>query len=96
MTVLEKEIKTIIEEIIEGKYIGKLKVEVEDMDGEDPLWMLLLYLDMEQAPIVMAYQGTEKQFKDFIKREIKLRKLHAVHFWTAIQELPEQNDDCDE
>lgn len=37
MTVLEKEIKTIIEEIIEGKYIGKLKVEVEDMDGEDPL-----------------------------------------------------------
>lgn len=96
MTVLEKEIKAIIEEIIDGKYIGRLKVEKENIDDEEPLWMLLLYLDMEQTPIILAHQGTEEQFKDFIRKEIKFRKLHAIHFWTAVQELPEQNDDCDE
>lgn len=96
MTVLEKEIKNIIEEIIEGKYIGKLKVEVEEIENEDPIWMLLLYLDMEQTPIILAHQGTEEQFKDFIRKEIKSRKLHTVHFWTAVQELPEYKDRCDE
>lgn len=34
---IEKEIKNIIEEIIEGKYIGKLKVEVEEIENEDPI-----------------------------------------------------------
>lgn len=87
MTTLESEIKTIIEEVICGKYIGKLKVVQEDVN-DSTLWMLLLYLNLELSPMILAYEGTEVQFKDFIRNEIKIRKLHDVHFWTAIQELP--------
>ena len=79
MTTLESEIKTIIEEVICGKYIGKLKVVKEEV-GESILWMLLLYLNMELSPMILAYEGTEEQFKLFIRNEIKTRKLHSVHF----------------
>lgn len=87
MTTLESEIKTIIEEVICGKYIGKLKVVKEEVD-ENILWMLLLYLNMELSPMILAYEGTEEQFKSFVRNEIKTRKLHDVRFWTAIQEFP--------
>lgn len=85
---IETEIRNTINEIICGKYVGKLKVTTEEMPG-GTLWMLLLYLDMEQTPMVLAYQGTEEQFKEFVKSEIKARKLHAVKFWSAVQEYPE-------
>ena len=92
MTTLESEIKTIIEEVICRKYVGKLKV-VKGEVGESILWMLLLYLNMELSPMILAYEGTEEQFKLFIRNEIKTRKLHGVHFWTAIQEFPEDEMD---
>lgn len=91
MTVLESEIKNIIEEVICGKYIGRLKVVQEPMNNST-LWMLLLYINLESSPMIMAYEGTEKQFKDFITSELKSRKLENVHFWTAVQELPTEED----
>ena len=60
MTTLESEIKSIIEEVICGKYIGKLKVVKEEVD-KNILWMLLLYLNMELSPMILAYEGTEEQ-----------------------------------
>lgn len=96
MTTIEKEIKNIIEEVIGGKYVGRLKVDIEDIPGEDPIRMLLLYLDMEQTPLVLAYQGSEDRFKEFIYEEMKARKLHAVHFWKAIQDYPGYKDGCED
>ena len=29
----------------------------------------------------MAYQGSEDEFKEFIQKEIKSRKLEMVSFW---------------
>ena len=98
MSNLELEIKNIIEEVICGKYVGKLKVVKEETKENDPLWMLLLYLDLELSPMILAYEGTEERFKNFIRNEIKTRKLHNIHFWKAIQELPsgDEIDDNDE
>ena len=93
MTAIEHEIKQIIEDVICCKYIGKLKVVKEVVDDSE-FWMLLLYLDMEQTPLILAYEGTEDQFKDFIRSEIKLRKLQGVRFWKAIQTYPQQELNC--
>ena len=67
MTEIEKRIKEIIEEVVEGKYIGKLKVVSEPIN-DSVLWMLLLYLDLEMAPMVLAYEGTKDEFYDFIRK----------------------------
>ena len=86
MTEIEKDIKEIIEEVTNSKYIGKLKVVSEPIN-DNTLWMLLLYLDLEMTPMILAYEGTEKEFVEFIKKELKSRKLHTVKFWKAIQEF---------
>ncbi len=79
MTNLELEIKAIIEKATCTKYIGKLKVFKETV-GDSTLWTLLLYLNLELSPMVLAYEGTEDQFKDFVYSEMKTRKLYNVHF----------------
>ena len=91
---LETEIRNIINETINGKYIGKLKVQKEDFDDGTTLWALFLYLDMEMSPLIMAYQGSEDKFKEFIRKEIKSRKLEMVSFWKA--ELEYADDEFDE
>ena len=99
---LETEIRNIINETINGKYIGKLKVQKEDFDDGTTLWALFLYLDMEMSPLVMAYQGSEDEFKEFIRKEIKSRKLEMVSFWRAELEYADvkideedNDDDCE-
>mgnify|MGYP007032370912 CR=1 FL=1 len=91
MTTIEKDIKAIIEEVTCSKYVGKLKV-VQDIVDDSIIWMLLLYLDMEMTPMVLAYEGTEEKFKDFIRDEMKSRKLQGVHFWKGVQEYPTYDD----
>lgn len=94
MTAIEQDIKDILDEISCGKYIGKLKVVQETVpDTESTIWMLLLYLDMEITPMILAYEGTEEQFKDFVTKELKARKLHGVHFWKTLQEFPGEIND---
>lgn len=95
MTTIEKEVRNIIDEISGGKYIGRLKVTKDKIEDSD-IWMLLLYLDLESAPMVLAYEGTEEKFKEFIYTELKKRKLHTVKFWKAVQETPHLDGDCDE
>lgn len=81
MTPLEEEIKKIIEEEIDGKYVGKLQVNVDD-----DMYELLLHMNQEQAPLHLGIQGTEEDFKKFIKDEIHFRKKNHVSFWKAIRE----------
>lgn len=90
MTEIEKQIKEIIEEVVDGKYIGKLRVATEPIN-DSTLWMLLLYLDLEMTPMILAYEGTEEEFKEFIRKEIKTRKLQTVKFWKTNLEYIGQN-----
>lgn len=96
MTEIENQIKEIIEEVVNGKYIGKLRVISEPINNST-LWMLLLYLDLEITPMVLAYEGNVDEFKEFIRKEMKTRKLQTVKFWKATQEFMSQNmSDYDE
>ena len=94
MTELEHEVLCIINEVTENCYTGKLKVlvtppERHPCDSDctqvnDTIYELYLYLDRWHTPIVLSYEGTEEEFKKFIRHEIKKNKsknwLTIVHF----------------
>jgi len=108
MTKLEQEVLNIINEIIEGKYIGKLKVivsEPEKVCGEpecrplnNTIYSLYLYLDRWYTPIILSYEGTKNEFISFIRKELKKNKYEKVHFYKINRELlvPEENEWDDE
>lgn len=81
--VLANEILDIIDETIEGEYIGKLEVIVDD-----DWYTLNLFMNMHNAPLVMAYQGTEEEFKSYVREEIKRRRLEKVMRYEVRRELP--------
>ena len=82
MTTLEQEILNIINEATDCEYIGKLKVIVDDN-----LYILGLYLNLEMSPMVLSYQGTETEFKNFIREEMKSRKLQKVFRYEVIRDI---------
>lgn len=96
MTELEQEVLCIINEVTENCYIGKLKVLVtkpERQCGEpvcrpfnDVIYELYLYLDRFYTPIVLSYEGTEEEFKNFVREEIKKNKYEKVHFYKITRE----------
>ena len=82
MTTLEKEILNIINEATDSEYIGKLKVIVDD-----DLYNLGLYLNREMTPTVLSFQGTEEEFKKFVREEMKSRKLQKVFRYEVIRDI---------
>lgn len=82
MTTLEKEILNIINEATDSEYIGKLKVVVDD-----DLYNLGLYLNREMTPTVLSFQGTEEEFKEFVREEMKSRKLQKVFRYEVIRDI---------
>ena len=87
MTTLEKEILNIINETTDSEYIGKLKVIIDDISNNDKLYTLGLYLNFEMSPMVLSYQGTEEEFKNFIREEMKSRKLQKVFRYEVIRDI---------
>ena len=46
-------------------------------------------MDMEIVPsIVMSTQGSEEDFKKFVKREMKKRRLEEVKYWKTTRDIP--------
>lgn len=82
---IETQIRNIIEKTMQCKYVGKIKVEVEDLPG-GVFRTLFLYLDTDHSPIIMGIQGTEKEFLDFISKEIKTRTLNYISFYKTMLE----------
>lgn len=83
MTTLEQEILDIINETIGGQYIGRLKVL-----NDEGIWTLYLYMNQEMSPIQIGRDGTWDEFKEYVRKEIKTRKMEKISYWQAIQELP--------
>ena len=109
MTELEQEVLCIINEVTENCYIGKLKVLVTPpernrcdsgcLPTNDTIYALYLYLDRWRTPIVLSYEGTEDEFKQFVRDEIKKNKYEKIHFYKITREplvLEEENDWDDE
>lgn len=96
MTKLEQEVLEIINEVTESCYKGKLKVVVnipEKQCGDpkcrplnDVIYELYLYLDRWQTPIILSYEGTEDEFKLFVKHELKKNKYEKVRFYKITRE----------
>ena len=82
MTTLEKEILNIINEATDSEYIGKLKVIVDD-----DLYNLGLYLNREMTPTVLSFQGTEEEFKEYVRDEMKFRKPQRVFRYEVIRDI---------
>ena len=82
MTTLEKEILEIINDATDSEYIGKLKVVVDDDS-----YTLGLYLNLEMSPMVFSYQGSEQEFKDFIREEMKSKKLQNIFRYEVIRDI---------
>lgn len=82
MTTLEKEILNIINEATDSEYIGKLKVVVDDDS-----YTLGLYLNLEMSPMIFSYQGSEQEFKDFIREEMKSKKLQNIFRYEVIRDI---------
>jgi len=90
MTKLEQEILDIIDETICGKYIGPLKVNIYKDNPEcgdscretyPTIYELRLYLDRYFTPVILSYEGNEEEFKDFVREEIRKRKLENTKFF---------------
>ena len=58
----EQEVYELIKETTGYEYIGKLRIL---NDGN--MWQLLLYFDREYTPTVFAMEGTETEFKKFLR-----------------------------
>ena len=81
MTELEKEVLDIINKTTNSEYVGKLKV-LKDPDG----YRLFFYFDRELTPTVFGYEGTEDEFKNFIREEFKTRKMEKAKYYKVIRE----------
>lgn len=95
MTELEQEVLDIINETICGIYIGKLKIDIFEDKPEcgdqckklnNTVYQLKLYLDREFTPIIFSYEGSEDEFKKFIKKEIKTRKMERTRYYKIVRE----------
>lgn len=93
MTTLEQELLDIINTAIDGEYIGKLRAY---KNGN--VWELRIYLDRWFTPTVLAYEGTEDEFKEFVRKEFKTRKMQKTKYYsiTRYPIVPELNEKCDE
>lgn len=94
MSTLENEILDIINTTVEGCYTGGLKVIVEDectcKDVCIKLYTLLLYMDSSVYPSIQIGKecANDSEFKEYIRDEIKHRRLQSVSYSRLVQELP--------
>ena len=96
MTKLEQEVLDIINEVTESCYTGRLKVIVTEperkqcdsscLELNDTIYELYLYFDRYYTPTILSYEGTEQEFKEFIRNEIKKNKYEKVHFYRITRE----------
>ena len=96
MTKLEQEILEIINTTIDGKYIGRLRA----FSNGKNMWELRLYLDRWFTPVVLAFEGTEDEFKEFVRKEIKTRKMEKTKYYSITRyplvpelDIIEENDE---
>ena len=96
MTQIEQEVLDIINETVDGCYIGKLKVNIINPERQcgDPscketngiIYELLLYLDRWYTPIIFSYEGTLEEFKNFIRKEFKKNRYELVRYFKITRE----------
>ena len=77
----EQEVYELIKETTGYEYIGKLQVL-----NNGNMWQLLLYFDREYTPTIFAMEGTENEFRKFLRREFKTRKMEKTRYYKIVRE----------
>ena len=78
MTQLECDILKVINETIGGKYIGKRRVT-----KEDNIYCLAMFLNLTVNPAFSLIKEckNDEEFKEFVRKEMKTRKIEKESFW---------------
>ena len=78
-TDLKQAILDCIRQLYKMEFIGEIKIE----DLQPIGYKVSLNLDRSENPLVLIADLPDKEFLDFIKEEIRSRKLHKVKHYLA-------------
>lgn len=78
-TDLKQVILDCIRQLYKMEFIGEIKIENLNPVG----YKVSLNLDRSENPLVLIADLPDKEFLDFIKEEIRSRKLHKVKHYLA-------------
>ena len=79
---LKQAILDYIIECYKCKYIGDIKIE----DLKPTGYKVSFYLNHSENPLVIISDLPDKEFLSFIKKELKVRKLHRTKYFKAIKQ----------
>ena len=78
-TDLKQAILDCIRQLYKMEFIGEIKIEDLDPVG----YKVSLNLDRSENPLVLIADLSDEEFLDFIREEIRSRKLHKVKHYLA-------------
>lgn len=84
---IEQAIRDLFPIIYNKCYQGILKVVaiIDSYDKTITGYKLILGLNKEDAPLVIACDGNAEQFLNFVQKELQTRHLEFTEYYTAIQ-----------
>lgn len=83
---LEQVILEYMRKIYDKEYIGKIKVENIYGDFREPIgYKVILGLNNEEKPLVIAKEGSEKDLLKTIYEELRFRNLVEVEYFEGKQ-----------
>lgn len=88
MTELETKICNFIEKKYEAKFLGKVEVEINDLD-----YCLNLTLNNYMIPIVICAQSSDDEnFYEYITKELSMRDLIRVDYLKLVKQNEEKDN----
>lgn len=101
---IEIAIREIIRRVYCSDYCGRLKVKTikkccpsnnyceDDVDCEDYGFELLIYLNKDERPLSLAFDGSLENFLIYITKELRSRRLHYTEYYYGYQVIKENCD----
>lgn len=72
------------------EFIGGITIENLDPVG----YKVAINLDHSENPIILMADLPDEEFMDFIKEELRSRKLHRVKYYKTVKLPPQQTPLC--
>ena len=91
-TDLKQVILDCIRQLYKMEFIGEIKIKNLDPIG----YKVSLNLDRSENPLVLIADLPDEEFLDFIKEEIRSRKLHKVKHYLATKVPGNTINNCNE
>lgn len=89
-TPLEEEVRIVIENMYQAKYVGTLEVTTL---GEQAGYKLRLGMNKDERPLYIAFEGDKDGFIKYLKEELRTRRLDETKFFRG-EKLYKINEEC--